>query len=237
MYKVAVMQPYIFPYIGYWQLIRAVDEFVLLDDVNYIVRGYINRNTILLNGQPYRFTIPIKKASQNRLIMHTKLDFTQKEKDRFLLTIYTAYHKAKSYDLVMPLIEAIINNSQDDLTEFIRYSINIIDDYLHINTKISISSEVDKDLGVKAQDRIIEICKRKKADIYINPCGGRKLYEKEMFARENIKLLFLDPDLDSINYFQNQDTFQKSLSIIDILMFNTKDKITEFLGRYKLSEN
>ena len=89
--KVAIMQPYLFPYIGYWQLINAVDEFVILDDVNYIKRGYINRNSILINGTPYMFSIPISQASQNRLIMDTQLNFPQKEREKFLSSIYMIF--------------------------------------------------------------------------------------------------------------------------------------------------
>lgn len=237
MSRIAIMQPYIFPYIGYWQLIKAVDEFVLLDDVNYIMRGYINRNTILVNGQLYRFTIPISKASQNKLIMHTKLNFNREQKDKFLHTIHLAYHRAKSYDSVMPLIEEIINNQQDDLTAYIEYSVKVISGYLNIGTKITRSSEIDKDPALKAQDRIIEICKKENADVYVNPCGGRKLYQQENFEKNDIKLYFLDPDMNNIIYSQNQNDFQSSLSIIDILMFNEKEKIYEFLERYTLNES
>lgn len=234
--KVGIMQPYIFPYIGYWQLINAVDRFVILDDVNYITRGYINRNSILLNGKPYRFTIPIKKASQNKLIMDTKLNFSEKEKEKFMRTIHTAYHKAPLFHAIMPLMEKIIYNQQEDLTEFIKYSIYIIMDYLEIGTKIELSSKIDKKQDLKAEERILEICKREKADIYINPCGGRQLYKQETFERENIKLLFLDSDLANIRYSQNQDSFESSLSIIDVLMFNEKEKIDDYLEKYKLSE-
>ena len=65
---VAIMQPYLFPYIGYWQLIHAVDTFVIFDDVNYIKKGYINRNNILVNGQKQTFTLELMSASQNKLI-------------------------------------------------------------------------------------------------------------------------------------------------------------------------
>ena len=121
--KVGIMQPYFMPYIGYWQLINVVDKFVLLDDVNYIMRGYINRNSILLNGKPYRFTLPVENASQNKLIMDTKLRFAQEKKQDFFKTISNAYGKAPCYRKVAPIIEDIINNSDDDITEYIKYSI------------------------------------------------------------------------------------------------------------------
>lgn len=229
------MQPYFMPYIGYWQLINAVDKFVLLDDVNYIVRGYINRNSILVNGKPYRFTIPIEKASQNKLIMETKLSFTLDKKQDLLLTIYNAYRKAPCHDKVMSVIEDIVNNSENDLTAFIRYSIKKIIEYLGINTELLVSSKIDKKLLLKGEGRIIEICKKLEADVYINPCGGRELYHQETFAEQNIELYFLDMKKKDIVYDQKQREFIENLSIIDVLMFNAVDKIQNFLKMYELN--
>ena len=190
--KVAVMQPYFLPYIGYWQLIYAVDRFVLLDDVNYIVRGYINRNSLLLDKKPYKFTIPVCKASQNNLILDTKLSFDEEKRRKFLQTIQNAYKKAPCFSNIMPLVEKIINYPDDDITNYILNSIKIILNYLDINTDLYISSELSKKQGLKGEERIIEICKVMDADVYINPCGGRKLYVYEHFKKENIKLFFLD---------------------------------------------
>lgn len=229
------MQPYIFPYIGYWQLIDAVDIFVILDDVNYIMRGFINRNEILLNGKRYRFSIPIKKASQNRLIMDTKLNFSQQKKDDFLKTMENAYRKAPYFDLIMPMIRNIINYNEDDLTEFILNSINMIMEYLNIHTKILISSRLDKNNNLKAESKILEICKCIEADTYINPRGGRELYHHEVFEKEGISLFFLEPNMDQIKYNQNGDSFEDYLSIIDILMFNNKKVIEKYLGAYSLN--
>lgn len=234
--KVAVMQPYIFPYIGYWQLINAVDTFVILDDVNYIMRGYINRNEILLNGKRYRFNIPICKASQNKLIMDTKLNFTQQKREDFLRTIEAAYRKTPYFNIVMPIIQEIIEYREEDLTRFILNSINKIKQYLNLKTEICISSKLDKNNNLKAEYRILEICKCKNADIYINPSGGRELYHHEVFEKQGIKLLFLDPDMDQIKYNQNNEYFEKYLSIIDILMFNNKEKIKQFMEAYSLNE-
>lgn len=234
--KVAVMQPYLFPYIGYWQLINAVDKFVILDDVNYIMRGFINRNKILLNGQPYQFTIPIKKASQNKLIMDTELNFLQEDKRKFLLTIHNAYRKAPYFEKVMPMIEEIIHNPENDLTKYIRYSIERITQYLDIKTEILVSSQIEKRSDLKAQDKIIEICKCLGADIYINPCGGRKLYNHCDFIKEGIELFFLDTKNECINYKQLQNEFIGNLSIIDALMFNDEKKMKKFLRAFYLNE-
>lgn len=234
--KIGIMQPYLFPYIGYWQLIYAVDRFVILDDVNYIMRGYINRNSILLDGKPYKFTIPIKQASQNRLIMDTKLNFEEKDKKKLLATIGNAYKKAPFYERVMPMIKDIILNPQEDLTEYILYSIEMVMKYMEINREIYRSSQIEKDNTLRAQDRIIEICKRLQADTYINPCGGRKLYDHETFEQQGMKLLFLDVCNERIIYKQSQKTFEPNLSIIDVMMFNDITAIKKILEEYELNE-
>ena len=234
--KVGIMQPYFMPYIGYWQLINVVDKFVLLDDVNYIMRGYINRNSILLNGKPYRFTLPVENASQNKLIMDTKLRFAQEKKQDFFKTISNAYGKAPCYRTVAPIIEDIINNSDDDITEYIKYSIQKVMSYLGINTEILVSSQIPKNQELKGEERIVEICKRLGADVYINPCGGRKLYHQNVFMSKNIKLYFLDTRKEDIIYDQKRNEFIDNLSIIDILMFNEVDIMQELLKRYELNE-
>lgn len=230
------MQPYLFPYIGYWQLIDAVDKFVILDDVNYIMRGYINRNRILINGQPYMFTIPIEKASQNKLIMNTQINFGEEGKKKFLMTIQNAYKKAPYFEIVMPMIEEIILNLETDLTEYIRQSIKSIMEYLNIQTNILVSSKIEKNQDLKAEERIIEICKRLGADTYINPCGGRTLYHHLDFEQEGMELFFLDTKSECITYNQRQKEFVSNLSIIDILMFNDVKTIQRFLKEYELNE-
>lgn len=230
--KIAIMQPYFFPYIGYWQLINAVDEFVILDDVNFIMRGYINRNSILLNGKAHLFSIPLEKPSQNKLINETKLNFSTKDKETFLKTITIAYKKTPYYNEVFPLIEKIILNSEVDLTKYIKNSIEIITKYLNIDTKVLLSSEISKDNNLKAQARIIEINKQLNSNHYINPIGGLELYNKNDFEKEDILLNFLKTNIIAYPQFKNE--FISNLSIIDILMFNSKEEIKEMLNDYEL---
>lgn len=234
--KVAVMQPYLFPYIGYWQLIGAVDKFVILDDVNFIKRGYINRNSILINHKPFMFSVPIKSASQNRLIMNTKLNFDERDRQIFLARIENTYKKALMFEKVMPYIERIIKNENDDLTDFIEYSLREIMSYLNIHTFLLRSSQIDKDNSLSASKRIVEICRRLNAEVYINPSGGRNLYRAEEFAKDNIKLYFLDTRFNKVEYKQFNDEFASNLSIIDILMFNKVREIQGMLKEYDLNE-
>ena len=234
--KVAIMQPYLFPYIGYWQLINAVDELVILDDVNYIKRGYINRNSILINGTPYMFSIPISQASQNRLIMDTQLNFPQKEREKFLKRIELAYKKAPQYANVMPIIHDIIENPQDDLTKYTYYQLIKICEYLQIKTNFKFSSQIEKNCDLKGQDKIIEICMKESADIYINPSGGRRLYDSQRFCNKGIKLFFLDIHNSAIVYKQTSDTFVSNMSIIDVLMSASLDTMKQLLKEYSLAD-
>ncbi len=234
MKKVGIMQPYIFSYIGYWQLIHAVDIFVVLDDVNFITRGYINRNSILVNGMEYKFSIPVRKCSQDKLICESELCFTKQEREKFLKMIFMAYKKAPEFEKVYPVLEMIINHDTQDVTEFIIYSIQKICEYLFIETEICRSVELKKNNKLRAQERILEICRVLGADTYINPCGGYELYSQERFQREHMDLYFLSPKMSEITYQQFANSFIPNLSIIDMLMFNSVEKIKFFLEKYEL---
>ena len=232
MKKIGIMQPYFFPYIGYWQAINAVDEYVLLDDVNFIMRGYINRNNILLNGKAHLFSVPLEKPSQNKLINETKLNFLDKDKETFLKTITMAYKKAPYFDNVYPIIERIIKNPENDLTQYIKFSIEEIKNYLNIKTIIKLSSNIEKDKTMKAQDRILEINKKLNSNMYINAIGGQDLYDTQKFKENGIDLYFIRTKHFKYPQFKNE--FVANLSIIDILMFNPPEKIQELLNEYEL---
>lgn len=233
--KTAIMQPYILPYIGYWQLINAVETFVLLDDVNFIMRGWINRNNILLNNKAHLFSLPLEKPSQNKLISETKLNFDDKTRENFLKTISSAYKKAPFYHQVSPMIEEIINNPEKDLTKYLLNSFEKISEYLGIKTQFLMSSQIEKDNSLKAEERIIEICKKTGTKTYINLPGGKGLYHSDAFNEVGIELSFIQPNLENIVYSQFKNDFVANLSILDIIMFNDKEKILNFLTDYSLS--
>lgn len=230
--KTAVMQPYILPYIGYWQLIKAVDAFVLLDDVNFIMRGWINRNYLLLNGQPHLFSIPLEKPSQNKLINETKLCFDSKTRETLLKTITLAYKKSHQFNYVYPIIEEIFSNPETDLTKFILNSFEKITQYLDIKTEFLLSSQIEKDNSLKGEERIIEICQKLNTKTYINLPGGRELYHDEKFKHAGMNLKFIQPNLEKIIYPQFKNNFITNLSFLDIIMFNDKEKVNKFLEDY-----
>jgi hypothetical protein len=224
-----IMQPYFMPYIGYWQLMAAVDTYVIYDDVNYIKKGWINRNNILVNNDKQMFTISLNGASQNKLINEITIadDFTKLRK-----TIHMAYHKAPYYNDVMALLDKIFSYQSNNLADFIANSIKHVCQYLGIQTKIIMSSDIDKDNTLKGQDKILEICKLLDADTYYNAIGGQELYDKSVFEKENIKLCFLKSDIPE--YSQYKNAFVPGLSIIDVLMFNSPIEVKQMLTNYKL---
>ncbi|WP_150468061.1 WbqC family protein [Francisella sp. SYW-9] len=227
--KVAIMQPYFFPYIGYWQLINSVDVFVIYDDVNFIKKGYINRNSILLDKKQHKITLELLGASQNKLINEISLG---NNRSKILKVIKQAYSKAPYFHDVYNLLERIMLTEEKNLALFLENLIKSISNYIGINTKFKKSSELDKDNNLRGQDKILQICQILSADVYINAIGGRELYDKDIFFDKNISLSFIDPCI--VEYQQFDIEFCPYLSIIDILMFNNVNNIKEMLNNYKL---
>ncbi len=236
--KIAIMQPYLFPYIGYFQLINAVDKFVIYDDVDYIKDGWINRNRILgagtgsIDGEEYMFTLPLQKASSNKLINEIKISATERQKKKILKTIHHTYTNAPYYDEVYPLIKEIMMDSEKNLAKFIEYSLKKIKEFLNIDTCFLISSNIEKNNDLSGQERVLEICNILDTDVYINSIGGKELYSKEDFKEHGVDLYFLKTK--EIKYEQFGNDFVPNLSIIDVMMFNSRDQVKELLNQYEL---
>ncbi|GAA6203350.1 WbqC family protein [Thalassotalea sp. SU-HH00458] len=231
--KVAIMQPYFVPYIGYFQLINAVDKFVIYDDIEYTKKGWINRNRILRNGEPVFISLPLKKDSDYLNVCQRTLSHNwDKDKRKLLNQIKGNYSKAKSFDIVYPLIENIINFENDNLFEFLHHSLKVICNYLNINTEFVISSSLKIDPKLKSQDKVIEICNKLHASQYINPVGGLALYTQEEFSLHHIKLSFLQSTEFTYEQFSNE--YCPWLSILDVMMFNEiKDVKTLINSQFK----
>jgi hypothetical protein len=230
--KLAIMQPYIFPYIGYFQLIKAVDKFVIYDDVNFINRGWINRNRILVNGKDSLFTIPLKEASQNKLINEIEVNWDDAWKSKWLKTLEQSYKKAPYFQQVLPIIEQTLGQEKTIFSEIIVENLKLINAYLGITTEIISSSSIYQNTELKAQTRIVDICLQEKANHYINPIGGIELYQKEVFEEKGMQLNFIKSK--PVQYPQLKNDFVPWLSIIDVLMFNSVEQIQTFLDSYEL---
>ena len=224
------MQPYFFPYIGYFQLMEVVDTYIIADDLNYIKNGFINRNSILINNKSFKISIHLKGASQNKLINEIEVG---ENTTKLLETIRRTYKKAPYFKDVYPLVENILLNKEKNLARFLGNSLMQIAKYLNMKTTILYSSEIDKDNSLMMSERIIDICQKLNKHHYINPIGGTKLYDKEEFLKKGIQLSFLSRS-SSLAYKQFNDDFIPDLSIIDVLMFNSKDEISIMLKQYEL---
>lgn len=233
--KIGIMQPYLFPYLGYFQLISAVDVFVLCDDLQYIHQGWINRNKILVNGKPQYLLFPLKKGS-HLLKINERFFFDgfAQEVTKLLRKIAVSYAKAPFFKDVFPLLENIMTYQENNLAKYIENSIRAICSYLGIATPILLSSTMDIDSSLRAQNRVIEIVKRLDGDVYINPIGGVNLYRFDDFRRSGITLKF--HRMNDVRYRQFGNEFEPSLSIIDVLMFNSTSEVRKQLSNYSLED-
>jgi hypothetical protein len=229
--KLAIMQPYFLPYIGYLQLVNAVDIFVVYNNVQYIKGGWINRNRYLLDGEDYYFSIPLKKDS-TYLNINDRYISDNFDRNKLLNQISNAYKKAPYFEETFEVFKKIVNYEQNNFADYTHYSIISICSHIGIITKIVLSSSINIDHSLKSENRVIAICQAMNAKVYINAIGGAALYSKELFVKKGIELKFIKSK--SITYKQFDNEFVPWLSIIDVLMFNSIDEVRLFLQEYEL---
>ena len=227
--KVGIMQPYFMPYIGYFQLIKAVDKYVIYDDVTYIKGGWINRNNILINNEKSMITVSLAGSSSNKRINETEIKDDFK---KLIKTININYSKAPFFTEISDLLNKVFLFEKKTLSLFIENSIKEILKYLDISTPLVLSSSLEKDSNLSGQEKVLAICKELNATHYYNAIGGMELYNKKIFTENGIELSFLKTN--DIEYKQFSNFFVPNLSIIDVLMFNSIDCINDFLEKYIL---
>ena len=226
--KIAIMQPYFLPYIGYFQLMNAVDTFVVYDNIKYTKKGWINRNRILVNGKDEYISLPLKSGSDYLHVNQRELSASfDDDRKKLLRVVAHAYRKAPYFDIAYSLLTDILNDSSQNLFEFLYHSLQTVHGYLGLRTELLISSSVPANHDLKSQDRVISICKALHATEYINPPGGVDLYTEDAFSANNIQLRFLQTG--GIEYQQFNNVFVSNLSILDVMMFNSREKIQEYL--------
>jgi len=231
--KIGIMQPYFLPYLGYFQLMNACDEFVVYNNIKFTKKGWIHRNRMLLNGTDAMFSLPLKSDSDFLNVDQRFLgENFEKEKAKILGQIRSSYGKAPCFKEAYPIIEDIFNGSERNLFVFIFNSLKKIKDYLSIPTPLVISSTIDIDHELKGKYKVMEIIKKLGGDTYINPIGGMELYDKGEFAANGIALQF--HKMRPIVYPQSGNAFVSSLSILDVIMFNDRTAIMSYLGAFDL---
>ena len=228
------MQPYFFPYIGYYQLVRAVDHFIFYDDVNFIKRGWINRTNIISRDGKQLLSISLSHSSQNRLIDEIELAGNQ---EKILRSIELTYKRAPYFSEIFPLVASCLLSDHNIISEIAANSIRSVSNYLGLTTEFSFSSQFHRSTaGYEKARRLMDICRKENADIYINSIGGMAIYSKESFQKNGIELYFLQSSKE-IKYSQKpirKAGFEPSLSIIDVLMFNSREEVLQHLEQYEL---
>jgi hypothetical protein len=227
---VAVMQPYFFPYIGYFQLMRACDVFVVLDDVQYMKGGWINRNRILLGGQPHWLTFPVVRDSVTLDINQRAYQSGEGERKRVLDAVENAYRRAPLFASAMDDVRAVMSYPDCNVAAFNTHLLRTLHRRLGLTCQILVSSELPKTGGLKGVERVIDLCLTLGATRYVNASGGVDLYDSDRFAREGLELSFIRAR--TVTYEQFRNPFVPFLSIIDVMMFNSPETVSVMLDEY-----
>lgn len=227
--KLAIMQPYFLPYIGYFQLIKAVDQFVVYDRIKYTKKGWINRNRYLLDGRDAMFSLPLRKASDALDVVDRELapDFDRR---KLLAQFEGAYRRAPQFEPTFALLEGIVNHDDDNLFGYIHHSLQAVCAQLGLDTPLRVSSTLGFDNSLKGQDKVLAICAATDTTCYLNSIGGTELYAKPAFTERDVELRFLKSR--PFEYDQLGQPFVPWLSIVDVLMFNPLDAVRARLDHY-----
>ena len=228
---IGIMQPYFMPYIGYWQLMAAVDRYVVYDNIQYSKGGWINRNRMLQNGKDVLFTIPLKKDSDYLDVCQREIS-SNFDQQKLLNQIVQNYRKAPFFEEIYPIIHQCVICDEVNLFNYIFYSLIQIRKILKIESDLIVSSQLPINHDFKGQDKVLAICKEMKANQYVNAIGGQELYDKKVFEDQGIKLNFLRSNV--VSYSQYKNDFVSNLSIIDVLMFNGGERTRQLLKEYTL---
>lgn len=227
---VGIMQPYFFPYLGYYQVVFKAEKFVFYDDVSFIKGGWINRNRILINGEPRYLTVSLQGASPNKRICDIALIDNRR---KLLRSIECAYSRAPYFSTVIEVVASVLSDSGSRISDLAARSITAVMDYLELPREFCFSSQVFFDTqGLGRAERLIVITKRCRGGHYINAQGGVELYDKEYFREQGVHLHFLRPALPE--YPQFGSDFVPGLSMIDVLMFNSPQRVCDMLEQATL---
>lgn len=233
--SVVLMQPYFFPYIGYYSLIDKADIFIVCDEVQYIRQGWMNRNRILnCNTEFHYICMPVIKAPQKTAIKDIRIDqqLQWKTKLRQDLTRYRNY--GRYYKNAMEVIEACLAYETDSLTAFHVNSMKQVMAYVGIEGRIEVLSEMNLKLPeIKAADEWgLYVTKALGGKTYCNPPGGMNFYSSQKYTQNGVEILFVINKLAPYN--QGRDYFVPGMSMIDAMMFISPSQILEHVKNYEV---
>jgi hypothetical protein len=227
MKRVAIMQPYFLPYLGYFQLLDTVDLFIVYDNIKYTKKGWINRNRMLHSGEAAVFSLSLKGASDSLDVCDRELAASF-DRQRLLNQMAGAYRQAPYFAEVFPLLEKIVRHQDTNLFRYLHHSLVCMCEHLGIRTEIRVSSSIPMDHSLQKQDKVLALCAAVGATTYVNPIGGVPLYSAEQFRAQNVELRFIQPILQE--YTQFDAAFVPALSIVDVLMFNPLQTVRSWVS-------
>ena len=234
MSTIGIMQPYLFPYLGYFQLIALADTFVFFDTAQYIRRGWINRNNILLQGEAHRFTLPVVKAPRSTPIHAIELSEDTATRNKLSTTLRSSYSSAPQFEAVMPLIDEVLNTPTSSITVLLKRQFELLCSYMSIDTKLIWASEVEWAEGALGpQERILSMVCELGGSRYVNPVSGSALYSSERFSQRGVELSF--HAMNPVTYAQGTGTYVPNLSIIDLMMWNSKEELSQLLEDFTIN--
>lgn len=228
---IAIMQPYFLPSPSYFQLVKTVDKFIFYDDVNFRKKSWINRNYILLEGRKHLFSIPLRNASQNKLINEVDLAWCTQWKRSFLATVKHYYSTAPFFEVSFGLLSDLVSKNVTSIADLAIASVESVSSYLEFTTIFGRSSYLDpSSRAERREQRLISITKQLGYSAYANAAGGRNLYSSEQFKPHQIDLLFIESQFPEYQQFYPQ--FTSGLSILDLIMFNSPQHCNFLLSKY-----
>ncbi|WP_221412131.1 MULTISPECIES: WbqC family protein [unclassified Dysgonomonas] len=234
--RLGIMQPYFFPYLGYFSLIKHTDKFILFDPVQFIRHGWIERNRTLKQNEGWQYIqAPLVKYSQDTLIKDIEINNSTDWKGKILAQLQHYKKKSPYYFATIKVLNDIFSEDFNDIVSFNYVSLKKVCEYIGINTPIEIFSKMNLEIEpVNAPDEwALNICKAiGNVDEYWNPIGGTSFFDRDKYVKNNLILKFQNMKLDEYN--QNRDTFEPGLSIIDVMMFNSPEEINRMLDNYEL---
>jgi hypothetical protein len=235
--RLGIMQPYFLPYLGYFQLIFATDTWIVFDTPQYIRHGWINRNRILKpDGKDWQYiSIPIKKHSREAKIKDIEISYMEDWKTKITAQLSHYKIKAPYYSATMDVINQCINTSSNSIVDLNINAIKSVCDYLNIKFNYNVHSHMNltHDTPTHAGEWALHTCTSIGAKEYINPPGGREIFDKGQFINAGIDLFFLETQFSEYN--QRNKNFIKGLSIIDVMMFNSAKEIAQMLCNFELT--
>lgn len=234
--RLAIMQPYLFPYVGYFQLAAAVDRFVFLDDVQYIQRGWINRNRFPMDGEPRYFTVPVRHGGQHAMIKDVMVATEQHRMIRQTIkTVGQRYQRAPQFSRVFPIFEAVMRRREISIADMAIESVRSVYQYLDCGPAWVVSSARNyRNRQLSGQDRVIDICRQEGAILYVNPPNGRYLYSAQVFRENGVALRFLNPVIEP--YPQGSEAFLAAMSILDLLMHLPREEVRRHVANVSLDD-